>query len=626
MGKRMRAVRDLAVEPGRLHPALRLAGDAARITASYLIVLILRFDGSVPDLYWGRFFWFMPVAIAVHLVALRLWHVYDEIWTVAGIREARRLVEANCVAIAVLVAIDLAVPHRLPVSVVLLGGFVATAVIGAGRFQGRILSTTRRDQRQSGTRVAILGAGDAGAAIVRSLARETRQGLLPVVALDDQRRLHGLTLLGVPVAGAIEDLPAIAEQYDVHLALLCIPNSPPQLVQRAASAAEQAGITLKIVPAVEEVVRGRSAAAGVRNVRIEDLLGRKQVQTDLAAVRGIIGGRRVLITGAGGSIGSEMARQVASFGPSSLVLLDHDETHLHDAASELTADVELVLADIRDADLMLDVFTSHRPEVVFHAAAHKHVPLLERNPSEAVRTNIIGTANLLDAADAVGTDRFVLISTDKAVAPSSVMGASKAVCEQLTMRASARNDGHYCAVRFGNVLGSRGSVIPTFARQIDKGGPVTVTDPTMTRFFMSTPEAVQLVLQAAAITGGGEIFMLEMGEPVNILGLAERMIRLSGLEVGRDIEIQIVGSRPGEKIHEQLIASDERESPTAHPSIKRVEAAILDEDVVVAAVHELATLAHERDDEKVAASLMRIVGAAAVDPTEEDQTWSSATT
>jgi FlaA1/EpsC-like NDP-sugar epimerase len=333
-------------------------------------------------------------------------------------------------------------------------------------------------------------------------------------------------------------------------------------------------------------------------VRIEDLLGRKQVTTDLDSVRQLLFGRRVLITGAGGSIGSEIARQVAACGPRLLLMLDHDETHLHDAAAQISGPATQLLADVRDKQRIYDLFAHWRPEVVFHAAAHKHVPLLESHPCEAVLTNVIGTRNVASAAARVRVDRFVFISTDKAVHPSSVMGASKWMGEQIVL-SNAMKGARFCAVRFGNVLGSRGSVIPTFVRQISSGGPVTVTDERMTRYFMSTPEAVQLVLQASTFAQGGEVFMLEMGEPANILDLAKRMILLSGRTVGRDIDIEIVGTRPGEKLTEELRAPDEEAFNTPHPSIVRLHPRVAEYAELQACIDDLSILVTNRQENGV---------------------------
>jgi FlaA1/EpsC-like NDP-sugar epimerase len=393
---------------------------------------------------------------------------------------------------------------------------------------------------------------------------------------------------------------------------------------------------------VHETVGGRVSVRDIRDLRIEDLLGRQQVETDLEAVAAMLRGRRVLVTGAGGSIGSEIARQVASFGPASLVLLDHDETHLHDAVmsldefrEELTEatglidlvaaemQLETVLADIRDRERVFGVFVRHQPEIVFHAAAHKHVPVLEHHPAEALATNVLGTANLADAAVANGTERFVLISTDKAINPVSVMGTSKWLAEQV-VRSLQNGHSVLCAVRFGNVLGSRGSVIPTFFRQIARGGPVTVTDPNMTRYFMSVQEAVQLVLQAAALSTGGEVFTLDMGEPVRILDVAERLIRLSGRIPGRDVPIAITGVRPGEKMAEDIVAPNEEQLPSGHPAIVVSRPPVPNRAVVHRALAELEYLSFEGTPAELA-SRMKAMAAASIEDPAPQTTRDSAT-
>ncbi len=367
---------------------------------------------------------------------------------------------------------------------------------------------------------------------------------------------------------------------------------------------------MKVLPSVVELVGGAVSVRDVRDLSIRDLLGRQQVSTDLDEVHRSLAGRRVLITGAGGSIGSEIARQVATFEPAELFLLDHDETHLHDATAELIRPAVQILADIRDASRIDRVFAEHRPEVVFHAAAHKHVPLLEDYPCEAVATNVLGTENLLRSSVAVGVDRFVAISTDKAVNPSSVMGATKRLSEQLLLH--HRPDGaRFCAVRFGNVLGSRGSVIPTFMNQIRSGGPVTVTHPDVTRFFMSIPEAVQLVLQAAALSGGGEVFMLDMGEPIRIVDLAERMIHLSGR---MDVRVKFTGLRPGEKLSEELRALDELSGPTRHPVIQSVQPAMIDGERLLHGLDGLRHRTVEQDSEAAFKLLFDLVDSTPATP------------
>jgi FlaA1/EpsC-like NDP-sugar epimerase len=501
---------------------------------------------------------------------------------------------------------------KMPRSVIILGALVVTYFLGGLRFQSRLFAFKRGLARQgSGVRVAIVGAGQAAATLVREMQNRPNEGLVPVVVVDDDRRKHGLSLLGVPVAGGTDRLADTIRRFDAQQVVLAVASADRELIQRVADAAEAADAPLKVLANVNDMVRGTPSVKDVRNLRIDDLLGRKQVVTDLDGVRALLGDRTVLITGAG-SIGSEIAQQVAQFAPALLVLLDHDETHLHDAAAALDVPTVQVLADVRDRELMHDVFVEHRPDVVFHAAAHKHVPLLEAHPCEAITTNINGTANVLDAAIAVDVERFVFISTDKAVRPASVMGASKWVGEQLVLNRAPVGT-RFCSVRFGNVLGSRGSVIPTFARQIAAGGPVTVTHPSMARFFMSVREAVQLVLQASAFVEGGEVFMLEMGEPINIRDLAERMIRLSGRAVGTEIPIRINGMRPGEKLVEELRAPDEHAESTAHPSILRLQPVRLHADALDAGIAELTRLAQRRRGLDVSGALFDLVGATPVD-------------
>jgi FlaA1/EpsC-like NDP-sugar epimerase len=363
------------------------------------------------------------------------------------------------------------------------------------------------------------------------------------------------------------------------------------------------------LPTVRETLGGRITARDIRDLRIEDLLGRQQVETNLEAVADLLRGRRVMITGAGGSIGSEIARQVAPFKPSTLILLDHDESHLHDTVSSLDpgSEVQSVLADVREGHQILELFIARRPEVVFHAAAHKHVPILETHPREALLTNVIGTATVADAAAVAGVDRLVLISTDKAVRPASVMGCSKWFAEQI-VRSFQPVGSVFCAVRFGNVVGSRGSVIPTFLRQIQRGGPVTVTDPSMTRYFMSVEEAVQLVLQASTLATGGEVFTLDMGEPVRIIDLARRLIHLSGRVPNRDVEVMVIGARPGEKVVEELIGPGEQFVPSAHSGIAVSWPAAFERPLLKAALRQLEVLAEDGPPEALAARMRDFVG------------------
>jgi FlaA1/EpsC-like NDP-sugar epimerase len=584
--------------------------DAVFVVVAFGAVLILRFDGAVPSKFWERFLLAVPLVVVVALAMNWLWGLYGQLWRHASVLEARRIILATASTGIVLTIFMVIGPRLLPLSVVGLATLLYTVLAGATRFQSRLFALRREQTDRPGLRVVVLGAGESGATLVREMLRSPQSGLIPVAMLDDDRRLHGRRCQGVPVVGPISDLPRIAAESTVHQAVLAVADPPTELVRRAADFADLAEVPLRVLRGVAEMVRGHITLRDVRDLRIEDLLGREQVVIDLDAVRELLTGKRVLVTGAGGSIGSEIARQVADADPAALLVLDHDETHLHELCSGMTGPVaesrtQQLLADIRDQELMLRLFQQHRPEIVFHAAAHKHVPVLEAHPAEAVRTNVLGTLNVVEAARAVGVQRLVFISTDKAVNPSCVMGASKKLGEQIVL-AGSPSGGQFCAVRFGNVLGSRGSVIPTFLRQINNGGPVTVTDPRMTRYFMSIREAVQLVLQAAAMSEGKDIFVLEMGEQVRILDLARRMIRLAGRRVGDDVEIRVTGTRPGEKLVEELHAADEHLQPTWHPAIRRLAPGIMSPVEIRSALEPLVAGTAGPHDEMVRSELFRL--------------------
>ncbi len=616
-GKTVATVR-LARLATRLRGDLPLALlDTALIAAAYVAGLLLRFDGAVPSKWWLALRLYLPVAIGVHLAWNAVFGLYGQMWRHASVHEARRVLSAGLCSTAVLGILFLpGIPRRMPISVVVVGGVAAMMLLGAQRFHSRLFAFRHAKGRMA-TRVVVIGAGDSGAALVRDMCRSSSDSdLRPVAILDDDPAKRGRRISGVPVIGGIEQMPMAVARRGAEMALLAIASADGALVRRVANIADSEGVPLKVLPTVSELINGQASVRDVRDLSIDDLLGRQQVNTDLAAVEATLRGRRVLITGAGGSIGAEIARQVAACGPSALLLLDHDETHLYDAAATVTGEAVQLLADIRDTQLITRLFERYQPEVVFHAAAHKHVPLLESHPCEAVATNVLGTANVVRAAAAVGVERFVFVSTDKAVRPKSVMGASKRLGEQVLL-ASAPPGRPYCAVRFGNVLGSRGSVIPTFIRQIQRGDPLTITDPRMTRFFMTIEEAVQLVLQAAALSRGGEVFMLEMGQAVRIVDLAERMIRLSGRRVGLDVPIRITGVRPGEKLVEELHTPEEMPSPTAHPAIVALHPSVIDGPALTEALERLAVLTRRHDDAETATTLFSLASPGFQEPGPE---------
>ena len=581
--------------------------DLVASIAAYLAPLVLRFDGKVPERYWHNYWRLLPAIVAIHLAANFVFGLYGRMWRYASVLEARRVLLSGGAAGVLVVSLG-AIYGRggrpLPLTVIVFGTFLAVVAFGAVRFQSRLFAFRRTERMQTAKRALLVGAGDAGEMLLKDILRNQELGLEVVGLVDDDRSKLGRTLHGVKVMGPRSDIPPLVATLGVDQVLLAMPSATSEIVRDIAALCEEADVPLRVLPTVRETVGGRVAASDVRELRIEDLLGRTQVSTDLAAVEAILRDHVVLITGAGGSIGSEIVRQVAAFGPRSLVVLDHDETHLHELVSDLDPAVPVVveLADVRDFDRILAVFSRHRPDVVFHAAAHKHVPLLELHPEEAVRTNIVGTGSVVDAAVRTGVGRFVLISTDKAIRPVSVMGASKRIAEELVRTVQGRRV-VFCAVRFGNVLGSRGSVIPTFLRQIARGGPVTVTDPSMTRYFMSVDEAVQLVLQAAAMAEGGEVLTLDMGEPLNILELARKIIRLSGHIPGREIEIKIIGPRPGEKVTEDIVDDGEDVLPSAHPKIVVSRPPLPDPARLRASLRELEDLSTHGEEQLLAMRL-----------------------
>jgi FlaA1/EpsC-like NDP-sugar epimerase len=553
------------------------AVDAVTVAVAYAAAMIVRFMDveSVAVGWWRSFLVVLPLIVVVHWGANLLVGAYGHVWELASVEEAMRLVAAAALAGVTLVAglftWEQFTSHSrlVPISVLLLGDVLALGGMGAMRYRSRMFSFNRSKDLPHPAPTIVVGTGRAAAELARTGAR----GQFPMQVVgfvSSNGDHHEKRIAGLPVLGHVRDLPAIIAAYGIEEVVIeerLDNDAIRDLVDRSMGI----DVRLRIVPHLDDVLGNGGHLTDMRDLELTDLLPRATVDTDLDDVRRLLTGRRVLITGAGGSIGSEITRQVMQLDPAAVVAVDNDETHLYEAAlswrEDGTTDFTTVLCDIRDRDRLNRVFAHHQPHVVFHAAAHKHVPILEECPDEAVKTNVTGTRNLLDTARRHHTERFVLISTDKAVDPTSVMGATKRVAEMMIQSANANHHDPcvYTAVRFGNVLGSRGSVVPTFMRQIQTGGPVTVSDPNMLRYFMTVNEAVHLVLQAAALANGGEVFVLDMGEPVRIGDLARRMIRLAGLVPGRDIQIAITGVRPGEK-HAEVLSRDALQ-PSPHPKI-----------------------------------------------------------
>jgi len=588
--------------------------DAFIITMAYVAGLVARFmDGLGLSADWWPSFWrILPVIVLVHLVANVAFGTYGHVWEYASVAEALRVGMASATAglfivTSLVIARDaFEVTQPIPISVVILGAMFTLVGMGAIRFRTRMFSYQRMSHRGAPVRALIVGTGRPAAVLARQAPN--LDPITEVIGFVDLETggMHARRLVGKPVWDGVDRVPDLVRTYRADQVIVATTASETTL-RDLVDACLSVDVALRIVPNLNALLKGQ-AADSIRNIELSDLLPRATVETDLSPVAAMLSGHRILVTGAGGSIGSEIVRQCLAFDDTYVIAVDNDETHLHDAVADWGADdavLQPVLCDIRDKSRLDQVFEATRPHVVFHAAAHKHVPILEHSPSEAVKTNVLGTSNLLSAVEKFSVDRFVLISTDKAVDPSSVMGATKRVAEMLAQAAASRANGTiFTAVRFGNVLGSRGSVVPTFVRQIQSGGPVTVTDPRMTRYFMTVPEAVQLVLQSAALATGGEVFVLDMGEPVRIMDLASRLIRLSGLVPGRDIQIDITGMRPGEKLEEVL--SDGPLAPSTHPKINKASIGFPDESVLLDELDHLRDLADSGASEEVASAIHRL--------------------
>jgi len=546
--------------------------------------------------------------------------LYRQSWRKIGIRDLYTLVQVVGLGLIILSAVSFFIyPHRpLPRSVPLIESGLALLLLGGVRLLSRLLYEQKKvagaQKNQQTKRVLIVGAGEAGTMIAREMLRHPEAGLVPVGFLDDDPSKKRQRFMGLPVLGGIDDLPSAVRKTQASEVLIAIPSAPGRVVRRVVELARKESVNHRIIPGIYEILSGKVSISQIREVDVEDLLRREPVRLNLDEIAGYLEGRVVLITGAGGSIGSEIVRQVARFRPRRVILLGRGENSLYRIEREIERnwpelDWRTVVADVRDRAKMEYVFSVYRPQVVFHAAAHKHVPMMELNPDEAIFNNVGGTKNLVELALKHGVERFVNISTDKAVNPTSVMGASKRVAEYLVQWAAHRaNEGQvFVSVRFGNVLGSRGSVIPLFKEQIRAGGPVTVTHPDMTRYFMTIPEAAQLVLQAGGLGQNGAVYVLDMGEPVKILDLARDLIRLSGLEPEVDIEIVFTGIRPGEKLFEELLTAEEGTVASRHEKIFVARNSGVPDGLLQDLLGKLFEAAAARDPEKIRAVLRELI-------------------
>ena len=546
--------------------------------------------------------WYIALSLPCRLLTFYTAGLYRRLWRQASIGELKRILAAaaaSAVLTAVIgfIVVPIIVHARVPFSVVFIDAFLTAALVSLPRLWARVQYPVLKRRRSTdiGKRVLIVGAGDTAKLVVKELLSSFQLGMTPVGFVDDDPAKQGHSLCDLPVLGTLDDSRDLVVTQSIAELIIAMPSAHGNVIRRVVRAALDCNISTLTVPSLPEIITRRMPTASLREVEIQDLLRRDPVETDLASVAALATKETVLVTGAGGSIGSELCRQLARLAPERMIILGHGENSIFEILEELRRDYSdvtfiPVIADVRDRQRIHDVFAHFRPHAVFHAAAHKHVPLMEDNVVEAITNNVIGTRNVTDAAIATEVEHFVLISTDKAVRPTSVMGATKRLAEQIVQHAATKYNRKFVSVRFGNVLGSRGSVVPTFMRQIRAGGPVTVTHPEMRRFFMTIPESVQLVLQAGALGRGGEVFVLDMGEAVKVVDLATDLVRLSGLEIGTDIQLQFTGIRPGEKLYEEMFFSGENVIPTDHPKVLRARAGIL-ADGTIRRIEELARAA-----------------------------------
>jgi len=598
-----------------------VGADACLVALAYYLAFVLRFDSGPPERYEELLAETIAFVVVAKVALFAAFGLYSKLWRFVDQADFESIVKAVVVSSFVLVVgLFLLSPSTVdpPRGVIALDFLLALALVGGARFLMRALverplrGPGRSRQgggilraplvQRANTEVLIVGAGNGGQQVALELRRNPELSSAVIGFVDDDPRKQRMLVSGYRVQGTTDDLPRILDDTKPDEVVIAIPSAPGILRQKVVTACRERDIPVRTLPTTFELLsRGPNLLRQVREVQVEDVLGRDPVRVDIDRVGAYLAGRTVLVTGAGGSIGSELSRQIARVRPKRLVLVDHAEDNLFEIRRQLEDERHFgasaaVLADCKDATRMRELFDEERPSVVFHAAAYKHVPLMEENPVEAVRNNAVATRIVAAAAGEAGVERFVLVSTDKAVAPATVMGASKALAEWAVEAAQNRYHGtRYASVRFGNVLGSSGSVVPIFRRQIAAGGPVTVTDENMSRYFMTIPEAVQLIIRSGELATGGEVFVLEMGDPVKIVDLARHMIRLSGKEPGVDIAIEIVGRRPGEKIHEELFEPGERPKPTPAEKILSAERPRVDPEWVESAFLRIEELVYSGD-------------------------------
>ena len=611
---------------------LVLIGDVVLVSLSWIGAYLLRFNFEIPPESAGLMTRLLPLVVIIKMLTFFFFDLYKGMWRYTSITDLFSIMKAAVTSSLILGAIILFI-HRFEGfsrSVFIIDAFLTVFFIGGFRLGIRLFFLVssgdkssrltlarffRLSQKGSETKnLLIIGAGDCGEKIYREIRDNAQLRYNVIGFIDDDLTKRDMKIHGTPILGPTWDLKPIAAKMKADEALIAIPSANAKEMREVIDRCEEAGIRYKTVPGMGELIDGRVSVKAIRDVAYQDLLGREIIRLEEERIEDYLEGGKVLITGAGGSIGSELCRQICRFRPESIMLYERAESPLYEMEVELKADypqinVIPILADVRDRRQLTNAFEAHKPQVVFHAAAYKHVPMLEVQPWKAIKNNIQGTRNVIDVASEYAVDKFVFVSTDKAVRPTNIMGATKRVAEMIVQSQNACeiSDTRFMIVRFGNVVGSAGSVVPLFRKQIERGGPVTVTDPQVTRYFMTIPEACQLILQAGAMGTGGEIFILEMGIPVRIADMARDLIRLSGFEPDVDINIEYIGLRPGEKLYEELITEGEGIIPTDHEKIMTIRGQECDLNMVNGTIDQLKVMAYDQDAEGIKKKLMEIV-------------------
>lgn len=553
-----------------------VVSDLLLINLAIFMALIFRFDGSIPSFYLGIYLKTTAYLSLIKLIVYGMFGLYKSLWRYASIDELLQLFFAVAVESVLTFLFGQYTGLQLPRSVYAISGLLTFLFIGGSRFSLRITARLKNIvvyDMDNKARVLVVGAGEAGSIVIKELKKHIELNSIPVAVVDDDKKKHGANIHGVPVKGGRDAIKRIIADQNIDEIIIALPSVPKSELKSILQICKDTKCKLKMLPGVYEIIDEKVSINAIRDVNIEDLLGRDPVRLNTEEIASYITDETILVSGGGGSIGSELCRQIARFNPKKLIILDIYENNAYDLQHELKhtykdkLQLEVLIGSVRDKQRMEDIYRTYKPGVVFHAAAHKHVPLMEVNPAEAIKNNVLGTLNMAQCSDSFGVKKFILISTDKAVNPTNVMGATKRIAEMIVQSMDRQSKTEFAAVRFGNVLGSNGSVIPLFKKQIAQGGPVTVTDPEITRFFMTIPEAAQLVIQAGAMAEGGEIFILDMGQSVKIVDLAKDLIRLSGFEPDIDIKIVFTGLRPGEKLYEELLLAEEGIEDTRHKSI-----------------------------------------------------------